>query len=837
MSGGRPRRRCALSVLGIVLLAGGSLAAEPASPGTGLQPQPLPPALARQLRERQPLRYDQPAEAQEHFVRKRVPAGEGAIPVERYLSALEHMAKMPQYSTARKNVLPSRAELGQRGVQYAVDASALGAWDPLGPGNVGGRTRFLVIHPQEPRIMYAGGGAGGVWKTVDGGESWAPLADFLPNLAVNTLVMDPKNPNVLFAGTGEGYFNLDQVRGAGIFRSADGGASWQHLAGTRNASFHFVNDLVISPKVSSRIYAATGTGVWRSTNNGSTWTRILNPQVNGGCLDLAIRTDQATDFLFASCGTFAQATVYRSIKAEANGSWAMVLKDPGMGRTSLAIAPSNQKIVYALASSLAAGPYQHGLHAVFRSDAAGTAGTWKAQVRNSSPKPLNNLLLTNPLLALCMGEVSFSNQGWYDNVIAVDPKDPQRVWAGGIDLFRSDDGGRNWGLASYWWGSYVGSPPSYAHADQHAIVFHPAYNGTTNKTMFVGNDGGIFQTLNARVATARTPAAACNAAATPFVWKNLNNGYGITQFYHGVAYLDGSAYLGGTQDNGTIVGDDFLGPDGWTGVLGGDGGYVAVDPQDSNVLYAENPGLSIQKSFDGGETWRPAMDGIAEDPENFPFITPFAMAPDDPEVLWTGAFSLWRTMDGAASWTQASSPVAGDETSIVSAIGIDPADSEHVLVGTSRGFIHRNTAALSSTGGTDWPFSQPRDGYISSIAIDEAEPTIAYATYATFGGNHVWKTTDGGVTWSAIDGVGAGRLPDVPVHSVAIDPYTFTTLFVGTDVGVFVTVNGGQTWMVENTGFANVNTETLQVLLNEEEQEFYLYAFTHGRGAWRVRLD
>ena len=152
---------------------------------------------------------------------------------------------------------------------------------------------------------------------------------------------------------------------------------------------------------------------------------------------------------------------------------------------------------------LRSGNYNNGLLGVFRSTANGNPGSWTTQVSNTNANKLNTLLLTNPVYAYaeCVGagNNAFYNQGWYDNVIAVDPADPNRVWAGGIDLFRSDDGGANWGLASYWWFDQ-GVDAEYAHADNHVIMFHPGYNGTTNKTMYVANDGGVFRTDDARAA-------------------------------------------------------------------------------------------------------------------------------------------------------------------------------------------------------------------------------------------------------------------------------------------------------------------------------------------------
>src|SRR5262249_18703699 len=149
-----------------------------------------------------------------------------------------------------------------------------GQWTSLGPGNLGGRTRALVVNPSNPNVMYAGGVSGGVWKTTNAGASWTAMADLLPNIAINSLAMDPANSNVIYAGTGEGFFNEDAVRGAGIFKSNDGGVNWSYLASTNTEDFYYVNDLLVSPNNSQRIYAGTATGVWLSTNAGTTWSRV-----------------------------------------------------------------------------------------------------------------------------------------------------------------------------------------------------------------------------------------------------------------------------------------------------------------------------------------------------------------------------------------------------------------------------------------------------------------------------------------------------------------------------------------------------------------------------------
>jgi photosystem II stability/assembly factor-like uncharacterized protein len=777
---------------------------------------------------KRPTREDYPHGGHDHFRVRRAPVGKLAIPVDRYFEALRRMRVMRGHSLRIRDFLPSRDELAGRGISYATADESLGAWSPVGPGNVGGRTRALIVDPRAPKTLYAGGVAGGVWKTTDGGLSWTALDDFAANLAVGSLAMDPSNSNIVYAGTGEGYFNEDAVRGAGIFKTTDGGLTWERLASTDNPSFFYVNDIVVSRHDPRRVYAATRTGVWRSKDRGRTWARVLSPKVYGGCLDLAIRTDRKSDSLLAACGTRQEtAAVWRNEAAERRGGWEQVLSEPDMGRTTLAIAPSDQDVVYALASTNQAGGFHWGLHGVFRSADGGRS--WSAQVRNTDSNKLSRLLLTNAYFALteCSGEWAASyNQGWYDNTIAVDPVNPDRVWAGGIDLFRSDDAGKSWGLMSYWWGDTKG----YVHADQHALVFHPQYDGTGNRTLYVANDGGLFTTRDALAPPVTSAAAVCTPEAAQSEWADLNNGFGVTQFYHGAVHPGGATYFGGTQDTGVVRGRE-AGPDDWDVLVPGDAGFVAVDPDDPEVLYASLTNLSIYKSTDGWESYADATSGI--DPgDKFVFVTPFILDPSEPKRLWTGGAHLWRTENAAGSWSKASGPLNGSAT----ALSVLPSDPDKVLVGTKEGYVHRSSAARASTADTAWPSSRPREGFVSSVAFDPNDPDVVYATYSSFGGVHVWKSTDGGAAWTGIDGVGRGALPDLPVNAIAVDPVDGRHLYLATDLGVFVSKDGGANWLVENTGFANVITSWLTVLKGPGNTRT-LFAFTHGRGAWKITLE
>src|SRR6476659_2531528 len=419
---------------------------------------------------------------------------------------------MEQFSSPKARLMEPQSVVAK---DANSPAGIIPGWTPLGPGNVGGRTRALIIDPNNPSIMYSAGVDGGVWKTINGGTSWSALDDFMANIAVTVLAFEPGKPNIIYAGTGEGFFNADGVRGAGIFRSTDSGTTWNRLPATLTTDFQFVNDLVISNVNVQHIYAATRTGVLRSLDGGATWTLVLNvPTIAGsttgvrGAMDLVMRTDQATDYIFAAAGTAfnvgePQSHIFRNTDAGGAGTWDDVYTEATMGRTSLAIAPSNQNIIYALSDSFEAGNYSLGLLGVFRSISSGDVGTWTTQVRNTSVNKQDTLLLSNPVNAALVecgfgATNNFLNQGWYDNVIAVDPTDANKVWAGGIDVWRSDNGGLNWGVSSYWFFQGNGTPPNngdpqLVHADNHVIVFHPNYNGTSNQTLIVGDDGGIYK--------------------------------------------------------------------------------------------------------------------------------------------------------------------------------------------------------------------------------------------------------------------------------------------------------------------------------------------------------
>ncbi len=807
-------------------------------------------------------------ERQEFFLKKRLATGQEHLPMNAYASAQNILQDRISFSTNSAQLLSKNSSKQEKMAT---------AWQWMGPGNVGGRTRSLVFNPVDDNIMYAGGVSGGVWKTTDAGASWQAIGDKMANINIGVIAIDPVQPKTLYVGTGELYRKTlrpySNMTGAGIFKSIDGGETWIQLMASNSENFMYVSDIVISQSNHKRLYAATNTGVWRSDDGGISFSQSLFPNdglgnsMYEGCNDLSIRTDKSDDWLLVSCasrstddryylpgllptacnGQPCDARIYLNKNAQSSTEWNVVLTESGMGRTQMSIHQANQDIIYASSSSTNRGPdlngdfqgdLANGLHAIFRSDDGGQ--TWQATLRNTNATILNTQLFSYAEGALniqCGGTSNwYYSAGWYNQAIAVDPINPNTVWVAGMEVYRSDDGGHNFGMASHWDALFFNDASvagAYVHADQHSIVFHPHYDGTNNKKMFTTNDGGIAFTNDNTQRVIYGETAPCVPPTDGVKWGNLNNNYGVTQFYTGDVAADGSFFIAGAQDNGTQLGSAASGVNNWQHIFGGDGSELAINPNNSNNLYASSQYANLVKSFDKGQTWSFAANGVNG---RFIFITPFLLDHNNPNRLYLGGQYLWRSNDQGENWQVISPSLGNNYNDMISAMTINPNNPQHMLYG-NRTHIYKNTQVLNNNPANSQTSSSPREGWVSSLAIDPNNSQVAYATYSTFGGTHVFKSTDGGSSWLPLDGSNDGKLPDVPVHSLVIDPNNSQRLYIGTDLGVFVSLDGGEHWLVENTGFSQVITERLVVSSPQDNSTPYLFAFTYGRGVWRVPLN
>jgi len=674
---------------------------------------------------------------------------------------------------------------------------------------VSGRVTAIAIDPKNTSVIYAGAAQGGVWKTTNAGATWTESTDTQPSLAVGSIAIDPKNHETIYVGTGEENFSGDSYYGAGILKSTNGGASWTHICGPFCGPLYSnsywgggarVGTIAIQPGNSKVLLAAVewfsasshqNEGIFRSADAGQTWTPVL-----GGNFGTAVMFDPANgNIAYAALGSASGGTagVYKSINGGA--SWTAV---NGSGSTTLNHGSEAGRIVLAMAPSAPSTIYA----SIQNTSNSGLLGVWKTTNGGSSW----NQLTAAPNYC--------TPQCWYDNVMAVQPNNPDVVYAGGAyttTLARSVDGGATWVTLQS--GEYGG----VVHADIHALAFTP-----NSSKLYVGCDGGVYSTTE--------PVA--NAPA----FTALNQTLGITQFYPGLALGPGSATLalGGTQDNGTLL---FSGKTAWDQVTCGDGGYSAIDPANTRIMYAACNDIDIEKSTGGGSpsSWVAAIAGI-DASDRVQFIPPLVMDPSNASRLYFGTYRVYQTTDQAAAWTAISGDVtAGSvtEDSIVS-IAVAPTSPNTIYTGSSHGLVYVTTDALKGTASSWKNVSAglpPRS--ITQVAVHPTSSATAFVTFSGFTGfgdslGHVFKTTDSGVKWADI----SGNLPNIPVNSIAIDRDLPSYLFVGTDVGTFYTANGGETWSTLMEGLPRL--AVLGLSLNNAT--YTLNAATHGRGVWSLNI-
>lgn len=705
--------------------------------------------------------YDKPAEAARYFTEQRAwPRG---IPVDWHDRALGHLRQMEEYGM-RKSATGWR-------------------WLSLGPENIAGRLRAMALDPEDPATIYAGSAGGGVWKSTNSGRDWRALDDLLPNLRIGALAVDPFDRTHILAGCGEGYvaWQGGAAFGRGLYASTDAGESWSVLPAASGSAFDYVFDLDFDPHARDDVLACTGTGVYRSGDGGASWERVLTRPV----IPFSATVEFSTTDPGLVYSAIEGAGIFRS--SDGGRTWTGPL---GTGitvarysRIVLAVAPANGAIIYAAFT----GADEH-CAGIFRSDDGGS--NWRAV-----SIPRSDLT----------GDTYMGGQGRFNSALAVHPSNPDILWAGGIDLYRSTDGGATWRQMSNW---YRFQRYPYVHADNHVLCFNPA----NPDEILSASDGGLFRSTD--------------AGAT---FAEMSAGMVTVQFHSGTPHPRTDLVIGGTIDNGTLTAFDGMR---WSEVAGGDGGYTAIDPDDPRYVYAELYYLHFLRSTDFGRSFQLAMIGIprasgfgTSDP--VAFIAPFELSPRDPRVLYAGTNRLFRSGNRAESWDAVSPNLAGD--GYLTAIGLASSDPRMLYVGASKGRAQR-----SSDGGASW--SRIDTGlparWITDIAVHATDACRAIYTLSGFGTGHAWMTTDGGMQWRDISGSGDAALPDVPANTVLWHPRRDSVLYIGTDVGLFVSTDLGVTWQVDHNGMGNVIIADLKL-----RRDGFLFAATHGRGMYRSSVS
>ena len=690
-------------------------------------------------------------------------------------------------------------------------------WAERGPTNVGGRILALLVDPADAtgNTLWVGSAGGGLWKATNATTSavqWTNVNSYLNNLAVSALAGSASAPQVMYCGTGEGFFNGDAIQGAGLWKTVNGGQTWNQLPSTTNGNFNFTQKLLVHP-VTGDVYAATRTGLWRSADAGATWTLVLGTSTSPATLtprvaDLEIAADNT---LFASVGVSSTDGIYRSATGAA-GSWTRLNDLPNSGlpangfrRIELATAPSDANRVYAIFVSDAPG--QRMLN-IYRSLDKGQ--TWAVVARPGG------------------ASTDFTNgQGWYDLVAGVSPTDPNTLYVGGLDLWLTNNAGETdptqitWNHETLWY--YPTTNPRFVHADQHAMVFLPvgAATGPANRAYFV-NDGGVFYSDNAGLHTTTSP-----------TFSGRNTGLNVTQYYAVAMHPTNFNYfLAGAQDNGTQR-YTTAGLNVTTTATGGDGGFCAIDQLNGNKQFSSYVYNQYRRSTNGGVSF----DNFNFNASKGYFINPFEYESA------TGSLYASYSADTCLVWTNAggsnlSIPVVR-LTQVAPGIGrithvsVSPTVRKRIYVGTNSGIVLQVDSTNTATPVVRL-LKRSSGASISCIAVDPANENHLLITYYNYGVVSVYETRDAGVAtpvWANVEGL----LPDMPVRWALLDPHNPSRALLATEMGVYCTelLNGSATvWVPANNSMPNTRIDMLRYRPGDQ----LVAAATHGRGLFTSDL-
>jgi photosystem II stability/assembly factor-like uncharacterized protein len=701
-----------------------------------------------------------------------------------------------------------------------IDSSTFGGIEArsIGPAVMGGRIAAIDAVGQDPLTIYIGAAGGGVWKSIDGGLAFKPVFDDY-NQSIGAITIDPKDPKKVWVGTGESWTRNSVSVGDGLYKTTDGGDSWQKVG---LEATERIARIQVSPTDGNTVWAcATGhlwdshpdRGVYKTTDGGKTWKKVLYVDADTGCSDLAI-DPQDPSILYAGMWQFRR-TPY-SFSSGGKGSGLYKSTDGGetwrqlktglpageKGRIAVAVAPTRASVVYALVEAEDT--------ALYRSDDTGES--WR-KVNDS---------------------FNIQVRPFYFARIVVDPTDFNTIYKPGLSLAISTDGGKSFNAAISLSNGFGGGP----HSDHHALWINPK----NPNELLLGTDGGVYMSYSQGRA-----------------WHHMGS-LPVAQFYH-VSSDMARPYrvYGGLQDNGSWsgpsagLGGGVQNKD-WINIGGGDGFWAFSDPLDSDLVYSESQGGEVtrRRVSTGEEKSIKPLPGAGDPTFRFNWNTPIAMSPNDPKTMYMGAQFLFRSRDRGDSWEKISPDLttnnpkeqrqqqsgglsvdnssAENHTTIYS-IAESPKDAQVIWVGTDDGNLQ-----VTRDGGKSWTNVAPnvpglaKETWVSCV---EAGRFDAATAFATFDGHqtgdmktHVYKTADYGKTWTPL----ASDALSGYAHVVRQDLVNPDLLFVGTEFGLFVSVDGGGRWARFTGRLPKVAVRDIAI----QPREGDLLLATHGRGVYIV---
>lgn len=684
-------------------------------------------------------------------------------------------------------------------INYSEAISAYGVWTERGPvsdavgssngntrpnsGITSGRVRAVLVDAADPsgNTVWVGGVAGGLWKTTDitaSPATWTVVNDFLSNMAVTSICQNPADPNIMYFCTGEPFYNVDAVAGDGVFKSTDNGATWTQLSSTTGASFDYCSKIVCD--ASGNVYVTSRNGVFRSTTAGSSWTTITPS---------GLSTSRFSDMEISSTGRLHVSAGIWSTCAYRYTDNPSTVTSAGWSSASTGFPSSTIRIelvcsgntLYALPSDAS-----YEVPALYKSTDGGA--NWSATS-------------SNPTAGWAGG------QAWYNLAGAIDPSNSNTAIVGGLEPYKTTDGGATWTKLANW----VGTTGQYVHADIHFIQIYG-----TNRVLF-GCDGGIHYSADGGTTI-----------------RDKNTGLRIKQFFSCAIHPATTNYfLAGAQDNGSHQ-FSSAGLGATVEVTGGDGAFVHIDQNEPQYQFTSYIYNRYRRSTNSGATWSAvdlSLSAIGQfiNPTDYDDVANIMYCANLP-----GTYRRWTNPQTGN--TSATVSITALNSNTITAVKVSPVTSNRVYFGTEDDFAaakvcyvdNANTTA-SGSAGVDISTGLPTTATVSCIDVGTTDNNLL-CSFSNYGINNVWVSTNGGSAWTAID----GNLPDMPVRWCMFVPGNNNAAILATEAGVWFTnsINGASTVWMSSPTFPAVRTDMLQYRSSDK----LIVAATHGRGLWTQNI-
>ncbi|MFZ4399624.1 MAG: VPS10 domain-containing protein [Bacteroidales bacterium] len=654
--------------------------------------------------------------------------------------------------------------------KHALKSNSSSNWQALGPfappanGGDAGRLNCIAFHPTNMNIFYVGSPSGGLWKTTNGGNTWVSLTDNLSVIGVSSIVIDYTNPNIIYIATGDG--DGTDTYSIGILKSTDAGLSFQttglnYLVESRRT----INKLIINPINPKTLFAATSAGVFRSFNGGNTWDNTLS----GKTIDIAYKPGD-TNVMYATTST----DFYKSTDAGENFFYKSIAFAAASSRIQIAVTPANPNYVYLLS-----GKYtDQSFAGLYRSTDSGENFT----TRSTTPNILDWSVTGN----------GSGGQAWYDLALAASPTNAEEIYAGGVNIWKSTNGGTNWTLSAHWYGG--GQKPK-VHADIHALKYNPS------NVLYACSDGGVSYTTN----------SGAN-------WTDKNASLSIAQVYKmSVSHTLPSTIITGWQDNGS----NLLRNNTWTQVYGGDGMECIIDYSNPNIFYTTTPNGEIHRTDNGGVDFI-AISGNITGQETGIWVTPYIIDPVNPQTIYAGYNNVWKTIDRGNNWTKISNFATTTELRNLAIAKSNP----NYIYAASDNIIYKTV-----NGGTTWTdISHGLPGNtITHIEISSSNPEVIWISFSAYSaGQKIFTSRNGGVNWINY----SGTLPNLPANCIVADNQLNEGLYIGMDVGIYYRDTLLTDWELYSNNLPNVIINDLSISTSINK----IRVATFGRGIWESPL-